>query len=111
LNLAQAPVYKVVEKDQWRSRNGFRVTKAETVWAPRPLGNEPGKDPYEAGSKELGMKCFKRPRQVHKETSRMPFIASGNPLAKGSLPEFESQSLRQRSSLERQMTTLKWLKE
>jgi len=41
----------------------------------------------------------------------MPFIASGNPLPKGSLPEFESQSLRQRSSLERQMTTLKWLKE
>jgi hypothetical protein len=60
--MALAPVYKDIDKDQWRSRNGFQVTKAETVWAPRPLGNEPGKDPYEAGSKELGMKCFNRPR-------------------------------------------------
>jgi hypothetical protein len=57
---------------------------------------------------EIGMKVFERVRQIHKETSKTPFNAS---TTKNNFAEFECRSLRQGSSLERQMKTLKWLKE
>ena len=73
LHLFYNPVYKTIQKDLWKTKEGFSVKQTKDykhVWKQATIGTEAGAEPYPDGHDWIGYDGVARKRNKGKELSR-----------------------------------------